>query len=191
MRAAEDHGVDACGLQRRRVLAHGALPSPRRTGRRPRSAARGAGRRPGGRRCRRRARGRARRSGPPSTVAAVASRPTRRLRVACTAACASGVITPTTGTASSSCSRGSAAEVAALHATTMSFTSCCSRIGADLAREAADLLERPRPVRQARVVAEVDEVLVRHRHEALVEDGQAADARVEDAYGVAGPWRPS
>ena len=56
-------------------------------------------------------------------------------------------------------------------------------IGADLAREAADLLERARPVRQARVVAEVDEVLVRHRHEALVEDGQSAHARVEDAYG--------
>ena len=56
-------------------------------------------------------------------------------------------------------------------------------VGADLAREAADLLERPRPVRQARVVAEVDEVLVRHRHEALVEDGQPSHAGVEDAYG--------
>ncbi len=54
----------------------------------------------------------------------------------------------------------------------------------DLAREAADLLERPRPVRQARVVAEVDEVLVRHRDEALVEDGQAADSRVENSDGA-------
>ena len=42
----------------------------------------------------------------------VASSPTRRLRVACTAACASGEITPTAGTASSSCSCGKAAEVA-------------------------------------------------------------------------------
>ena len=33
------------------------------------------------------------------------------------------------------------------------------------------------------MVAEVDEVLVRHRHEALVQDGEAADARVEDADG--------
>ncbi len=31
----------------------------------------------------------------------------------------------------------------------------------------------------ARAVAEVDEVLVRHRHQALVEDGEAADAGVE------------
>jgi hypothetical protein len=32
------------------------------------------------------------------------------------------------------------------------------------------------------VVTEVDEVLVRHRHEALVEDGEAADARVEQRH---------
>jgi len=57
-------------------------------------------------------------------------------------------------------------------------------IGPDLAREAADLLERPRPVRQPRMVSEVDEVLVRHRHEALVEDGQAADSRVEHSDGA-------
>jgi hypothetical protein len=31
------------------------------------------------------------------------------------------------------------------------------------------------------MVAEIDEVLVRHRHEALVEDGQAAHTGVEDA----------
>ena len=53
----------------------------------------------------------------------------------------------------------------------------------DLAGEAADLVERPRAVGEPRVVAEVDEVLVRHRHEALVEDGEAAHARVEDADG--------
>jgi hypothetical protein len=33
------------------------------------------------------------------------------------------------------------------------------------------------------VVAEVDEILVRHRDETLVENGEAPDARVEDADG--------
>src|SRR5438876_1208387 len=60
-------------------------------------------------------------------VAGVASSPTLRFRVACTAAWASGVITPTTGTDSSSWSCGSAADVAALQATRISFTSCASR----------------------------------------------------------------
>ena len=57
-------------------------------------------------------------------------------------------------------------------------------IGADLAREAPDLLERTRAVRQARVVAEVDEVLVRHGHEALVQNGETTDSGVEDADGT-------
>ena len=105
----------------------------------------------------------------------------RRLRVARTAACASGVITPTTGTVERSCSAGSAAEVAALQATTISFTPWRLEVAGDLEREAPDLVERARPVRQPRVVAEVDEVLVRHRHEALVQDGQPADAGVEHA----------
>ncbi len=51
----------------------------------------------------------------------------RRFRVVCTAAWASGVITPTIGTSSRSCSSGSAAEVAALQAATTSFTPCASR----------------------------------------------------------------
>ena len=51
---------------------------------------------------------------------------------------------------------------------------------ADLLREPPDLRERPRPVRQPRGVAEVEEVLVRQRHEQLVQDGQPAHARVED-----------
>ena len=51
----------------------------------------------------------------------------RRLRVACTAACASGTITETTGTASCSCRSGSATEVAVLHATTTIFTPWRSR----------------------------------------------------------------
>ena len=55
--------------------------------------------------------------------------------------------------------------------------------GPDLAREAAHLVQRPRPVRKPRVVAEVDEILVRHRHEALVQDGKPAHARVEHADG--------
>ena len=64
---------------------------------------------------------------PDATVPAVARSPIRRLRVACTAACASGAITPTTGTESDSCSSGSAAAVAVLHATRISFTPCVSR----------------------------------------------------------------
>ena len=55
---------------------------------------------------------------------------------------------------------------------------------ADLLREAADLVERPRPVGQPRVVAEVDEVLLGERDETLVEDGQPADSGVEQAYGA-------
>ena len=56
-------------------------------------------------------------------------------------------------------------------------------VGADLVREAAHLVAAARAVRQARVVAQVDEVLVRHRHEALVQNGQASDSRVEDTDG--------
>ena len=54
-------------------------------------------------------------------------------------------------------------------------------VAGDLAGEAADLLERSRPVRQARPVAEVDEVLVRHRDQALVEDGEPTGTGVEHA----------
>ena len=54
-------------------------------------------------------------------------------------------------------------------------------VAGDLAGEAADLVERPRAVREPRAVAEVHEVLVRKRDEALVQDGEAAHARVEDA----------
>ena len=56
-------------------------------------------------------------------------------------------------------------------------------VSAELEREAPDLVRGTRPVGTARAVAEVDEVLVRHRDEALVEDGQAARARVEDPDG--------
>ena len=52
---------------------------------------------------------------------------------------------------------------------------------ADLAGEAAQLVERARAVRQPGAVAEVDEVLVRERDEALVQHRQAAHARVEHA----------
>ena len=71
-----------------------------------------------------------------------------------------------------------------LHATTISFTSCCSRKRADLLCESAHFVQRTRPVGQPRVVAEVDEVLLRERDQALVENGQAADAGVEQAYGT-------
>ena len=51
----------------------------------------------------------------------------------------------------------------------------------DLPRELADLRERPRPIGEPCVVSEVDEILVGHRDEAFVQDGQAAHARVEYA----------
>ena len=54
-------------------------------------------------------------------------------------------------------------------------------VAGDLGGEPPDLVERARPVRQPRTVAEVDEVLVRERDEALVQDGETAHARVEDA----------
>ena len=73
----------------------------------------------------------------------------RRLRVACTAACASGVITPTIGTSSRSWSSGSAAEVAALHAATIELHALRLEVPGDLACEAADLVQRARPVREA------------------------------------------
>ena len=99
----------------------------------------------------------------------------RRLRVARTAAAASGAITPMTGTASEAWSAGSAAEVAALQATTISFTPCALEVARrSRARSGAISASGRGPYGQPRVVAEVDEVLVRHRHEALVQDGQPA-----------------
>ena len=54
-------------------------------------------------------------------------------------------------------------------------------VAADLVRESPHLVERTRAVRQARVVAEIDEVLVRRGHEALVEHCEATDSGVEHA----------
>ena len=54
-------------------------------------------------------------------------------------------------------------------------------VARDLGGEPTDLLEGTGPVREAGAVAEVDEILVRERDEALVQDGQPAHARVEDA----------
>ncbi len=64
---------------------------------------------------------------PLATVASVASRPIRRLRVASTAACASGARTPMTGTSRRRWRSGSAAAVAELQAATTSFTPWRSR----------------------------------------------------------------
>src|SRR6187200_2776636 len=49
--------------------------------------------------------------------------------------------------------------------------------------KAPDLVARPRAIRTARAVPDVEEVLVRQRDQAFVEDGQASGARVEDADG--------
>jgi len=51
----------------------------------------------------------------------------------------------------------------------------------DLVGKTPHLVAAAGPVREARVIAEVDEILVRHRHQALVENCEASDARVEDA----------
>src|SRR6266568_8867225 len=53
---------------------------------------------------------------------------------------------------------------------------------ADFEGKAPQLIQRPRPIRQPGVVAQVDEVLVGHRHEALVQDGEPAHAGVEDPH---------
>ena len=54
------------------------------------------------------------------------------------------------------------------------------QVGGDLEREVPNLLRRSRPVGAARAVAEVDEVLVRERHETVVQHREPARARVED-----------
>ena len=53
---------------------------------------------------------------------------------------------------------------------------------ADLAGEPAHLVQRSRAVGQPGMVAEVEEVLVRQRDQTLVEDGEPAHPRVEDAH---------
>ena len=109
-------------------------------------------------------------------------RPTLPLRVAAAARRDSGVTTPMTGTRPLSVSRsaGSAAAVAELHATTSSFAPRSSEDARQLGGERAQLGGRAVAVREAGGVAEVQEVLVRQRHEALVQDGEAADSGVED-----------
>ena len=113
VRAAEDHRVDVGRPSAARRTRAPRPPSRARTGRRSRSAVRAAGRRTdvtphaGVERPHELLVAAATRPSP-----CVASSPIRRLRVAWTAACASGVITPTTGTDSDSWSSGSAAEVA-------------------------------------------------------------------------------
>ena len=105
----------------------------------------------------------------------------RLFRVTWTAAWASGVITPTTGTRDALLEIRQRRRGRRVAGDEDQLDALRGEVAGDLACEAADLVERARAVRQARAVAEVDEVLVRHRHQALVEDGQPAHARVEDA----------
>ena len=77
--------------------------------------------------------------------------------------------------------RAGRAAVAVLQATTTSFSVLGLEMAADLEREAAAPRRAGAGRRAARVVAEVDRVLVRQRDEQLVEDGEAAHAGVEDA----------
>ena len=99
---------------------------------------------------------------------------------------ASGSTTPITSTPSVVCSirsrsAGSAAAVAELQATTSSFAPRASSSSAIWSEKRSSSARRALAVGEARGVAEVEEVLVRQAHEQLVQDGQAADAGVEDA----------
>ena len=181
MRAAEDDRVDAGLLQRRRVLAHG---GGRRLAERvvaldQRHEARAGDGDELARR--RRARARAPRSG--------RSRRSPASRAARSGGCASPgrLRAPRArsrrrpGRRSSVWSSGSAAAVAELQATTTSFTPCASR-KAPISRAKRRSSPSGRgPYGQPRAVAEVDEVLVRQRDQALVEHGEPADAGVEHA----------
>ena len=122
---------------------------------------------------------------PLATVAGVASRPMRPVAASPRppARRRAGRRRSRRRPASSACSRsrsaGSAAAVAELQATTSSFARRASSSLGDLERERLELGARPVAVREARRVAEVHEVLVRERHEQLVQDGQPADPGVE------------
>ena len=109
----------------------------------------------------------------------------RPLRVAAAARRDSGRTTATTGTRRSSSSRsaGSAAAVAELQATTSSFAPRSSRMPASSRANACSSSGVRSPYGKARGVPEVEEVLMRKRHEALVQDGEPADAGVEDGDG--------
>ena len=109
----------------------------------------------------------------------------RPLRVAATACTAPGWTTPSTSTPSVVCiirsrSAGSAAAVAELQATTSSLIRRASSSSAISSENASSSAAVALPVREARGVREVHEVLVRELHEQLVQDRQAADAGVED-----------
>ena len=87
--------------------------------------------------------------------------PTRRLRVAMTAARAPGSMTPITGTSKARWASASPAAVAVLQATTMSLTGRAAEPRADLEHEPPHLVAVARTVGAARGVAEVDERLAR------------------------------
>ena len=115
----------------------------------------------------------------------VASTPTRPLAVIAAAISACGSTTGTTSTpaaAATSRATSSPTEVAVLQAITSSFAPRPSSSSAI----AADPLPQPRRVAAAvgehRRVAEVDVVLLGQRDQALVEDGEAADAGVEHRH---------
>ena len=115
-------------------------------------------------------------------MASVAMMPTRRSRVACTAARAPGMTTPTMGVEKDACSCGKAAAAAELQATTISLTSKPPVTRSGREGQAPHVGQLPRPVGEVGRVAEVDEVLVGQVDQALVQHGQAAYARIEHAY---------
>ena len=168
-------------LERRGDLAHGlGRLLAERVGR-PRSAARaaGTGRRPPRRP--RRARGRAPRSG--------RSPPSPRSRGARRAGCASRAPprAPRAGAprrrerASARWRSGSAGRGRRVARHDDELDALPLEMARRSRARTAHLGERAGPVREPRVVAEVDDVLVRQRDEQLVEDGEAAHAGVEHA----------
>ena len=112
----------------------------------------------------------------------VASTPTRALAVIAAAISACGSTTGTTSTpraAATSRVTSSPTEVAVLQAITSSLAPRSSSSVGDPRDPLAQLRRVLVAVGEHRRVAEVDEVLLRQRDEALVEDGEAADAGVE------------
>ena len=101
--------------------------------------------------------------------------------VAASALSAPGSTAPITGTRVAATSAGSAFADAVLHAISTSFTPRSSRNCWHAERVLLDGARALTSIRNARGVAEVNDVLAGQRAAKRTNDGEAADARVEDA----------
>ncbi len=109
--------------------------------------------------------------------------PTRPLRVAATAAAAPGAMTPSTGTRSASCNRGTASAVAVLHATTMALAPSAEQQAGQFEAVPFDGRRALVAVGDAGVVAEIENVFRRQQPPQGADDGQPADAGIEHPDG--------